>query len=195
MPGTDIYAQGIATALLSDKPDAQSLAKAIADGAARIGVKVYTNASNRGAVLTGAAAPTRGMVTYLTAEDRIDYWDGSGWVAITPGPWIPLTYAAGITANTGSPAYRITNGSVELRGTLKRSNDAAMTANGTTHLATLPVGARPGYYRYYTQPTEWATGINCRLELDPADGHINALCTAGGTGPKWIGLDGISSAL
>jgi len=188
VPGTDIYAQGIATALLSDKPDAQSLAKAIADGAAKVGVKVYANASNRGAVLTGAAAPTRGMVTYLTAEDRVDYWDGVRWVPITPGPWIPLPLAAGIVANSGSPAYRLVNGSVQLRGTLGRTAGAKFSTAGALVLATLPAGYRPSYWTYEIVGTEWVTGISGRLELNPS-GELTILIVGGGSGPAWVSVN------
>lgn len=188
MPGTDIYAQGIATALLSDKPDAQSLAKAIADGAAKAGVKVYANASNRGAVLTGAAAPTRGMVTYLIAEDRVDYYDGVRWVPITPGPWIPVPPAAGISYNSGSPAYRLVNGAVQLRGTMARTSAAKFTPGASTILGTLPAGYRPSYWTYQVVATEWASALLGRLELAP-DGILTIVIPSGTPGPAWVGMD------
>ncbi|MFE5332575.1 hypothetical protein ACFRCG_39975 [Embleya sp. NPDC056575] len=194
MPGTDIYGQGIAAALLSDKPDAQALAKALADGAAKYGVKVFANASNRGAVLTGGSAPTVGMVTYLTAEDRIDYWSGSAWIPVTPGPWISLPYAANITANSGSPAYRLVNSAVELRGTLAHTDASPFDSSGTTLLATLPSGYRPPYYRYYPVATAWTFGITGRLEVDPS-GNLTVLITFGSTGPNWVSLDGVRIAL
>ncbi|MEU0940289.1 hypothetical protein [Embleya sp. NPDC005971] len=195
MPGQDIYAQGIAAALLSDKPDAQSLAKAIADGAAKYGVKIFTNASNRGAVLTGLAAPVAGMVTYLAAENRIDYYDGSVWQPITPGPWIPLPYDAAITAQTGSPAYRLVNGVVELRGTLRRVDGASFAKVTTITLATLPAGYRPGSFRYFPVATEFASVMYARVLVD-VSGVIQAnIPPDAGTAATWISLDGIRIAL
>jgi len=195
MPGTDKYGQGIPYSLLTDAPDAQVLGQGIADAVAARCVMRFESAANRGATLTGSSPAAEGMLSYLKDVNRLDYHDGTTWTPLSPGPWIPLPPAAGISYQSGSPAYRLVNGAVELRGTLRRTDGASFTANGTSLLATLPISYRPGHYRYYTVPTEWATGINARLEIDPTDGGIRALVTAGGTGPHWVALDGVTFSI
>ncbi|MFI1580004.1 hypothetical protein [Embleya sp. NPDC020630] len=108
MAGTDIYGQGVPYSLLSESPDVQVLGKPLADAIGRLGAKVFLSASNRGAVMTGGSAPTAGMITYLVAEDRFDYWNGSAWVGLDRAlPGLPrgvvgwVRYDGGSTAHSG----------------------------------------------------------------------------------------------
>lgn len=193
MPATDKYGQEIPYSLLTDAADAQQLGKGIADAAAGRSVMRFASAANRGATLAGDSAPQEGMVAYLKDADRLDYYDGANWNPLTPGPWIPFPVASGISYNSGSPAYRLVNGSVELRGTLRRTDGEGFAEATTTHVGTLPGGYWPAYYRYYVTATEWAAQLFARIEIDPTNGHVNALIQSGS--PHWICLDGISSSL
>lgn len=192
MPTTDPYGQNIQYSLLSDPPNAQTLGQEIVPSVVPQTVMRFSSASGRAAVLAGAQAPVAGMLTYLKAEDQYEaYTSGQGWVPITPGPWQPLPYATGITAYNGSPGYRLTNGAVELRGQVSRSDSSAFVSNGTTGylLGTLPSGYRPSYYPELVVATELATNYYCRLQVG-SDGTITAWIPTGGS-PHWISLDGV----
>jgi len=188
MPGTDKYGQGIPYSLLTDAPDAEILGKGIADAVAARCVMRFESAANWGATLTGASPVAEGMVTYLKDANRLEYHDGAAWRSLTPGPWIPLPLAPGIVSNSGSPAYRLADRSVEIRGTVARTGDARFNTAGATLLATLPAGYRPSYWSYKIVATEWVTGITGRLELNPT-GDLTMLIVGGGTGPTWVGVD------
>lgn len=188
MPGTDKYGQGIPYSLLTDAPDAELLGKGLADAIAARLIMRFESAANRGATLTGTSPAAEGMVTYLKDANRLDYHNGTTWQTLTPGPWAPVSLAPGISYNSGSPAYRLVNGSVELRGTMRRTSGAKFVTNATTVLGTLPAGFRPSYWTYKVVATEWATNFDGRLELDPA-GQLTILIPSGATGPEWVGLD------
>lgn len=194
MPTTDPYGQNIQYSLLSDPPNAQTLGQEIVPAMTPQTVMRFSSASGRAAVLTGAQAPVAGMVTYLKAEDRVEvYSSGQGWVPITPGPWQPLPYATGINAFNGSPGYRLTNGAVELRGQVSKSDSSTFTSNGGTGylLATLPSGYRPSYFPELIVATELAVNYYARLQVG-SDGTITAWIPSGSsTGPHWISLDGV----
>ncbi|MFE3202266.1 hypothetical protein [Embleya sp. NPDC059237] len=191
MPATDKYGQSIPYSLLTDGADAQQLGKGIADGAAARVVMRFASAANRGATLLGDSAAQEGMVTYLTDADRLDYYDGTTWIALSPGPWLPLPLASGISARSGSPAYRVVNGSVQIRGTLQKSDSSTFENGSATTVTTLPVGYRPTGSRYHIQPTEWTANIHCRVEILP-NGEVTVIIpVSDGSSPHWVGLDGI----
>lgn len=97
MATTDSYGQGVSIASLTDAPNAETLAKNIANTIVARSAMRFTSASNRAATLTGVAAPVAGMVTYLQDVKRLDYYDGSAWV--------PLKGQTGSSLVTsGSPA-------------------------------------------------------------------------------------------
>ncbi|MFJ9740805.1 hypothetical protein [Streptomyces sp. NPDC101166] len=79
---TDDYGQGISVADLSQQPNAETLAKNIANGLAARSVLRYASGSARTAALTGATAPAEGMVTWLQDVNRLYVYDGSTWVEL-----------------------------------------------------------------------------------------------------------------
>ncbi|MFF5451888.1 hypothetical protein ACFY40_11685 [Streptomyces sp. NPDC012950] len=196
MPTSDPYGQSINIAALTDAPDAETLAHGIVDAVApRLNLR-FASAAARAAQLVGAAAPVPGMYTYLVAEDRYDVRMADGtWQALSPGAWIPLSFAAGYAARTGLPSYRIVNGSVEFRGTFQRSAGGAFTKGATFTIMTLPAAARPTSFRYFIARTEWAADMYGGVEV-AIDGTVNVgIPNTAGTAASWMSLDAIRYSL
>ncbi|MFC8583223.1 hypothetical protein ACFUGD_01395 [Streptomyces sp. NPDC057217] len=196
MPQFDDYGQDVSFPVLSDPPNIETALDGVVNGLAKRVVMRFADSNARAATLTGPTAPVAGMVTYLVSEDRLEIRMGDGtWQALTPGPWIPLTFASGYVARTGSPAYRVVNGSVELRGTFQRTSGAAFTKGATFTPLVLPSGARPSTYRYFIARTEWAADLYASVEVAP-DGSINVgIPNSTGTAAAWMSLDSIRFTL
>ncbi|WP_327162118.1 hypothetical protein [Streptomyces zaomyceticus] len=196
MPTSDPYAQSINLAALTDAPDVETLAHGIVDAAVQRLVLRFTSATHRAATLVGAAAPVPGMITYLAAEDRYEARMGDGtWRTISSGAWIPLSFASGYAARTGSPSYRILGDSVELRGTLERTTAAPFAKGTALTVATLPVGARPAAWKYFPIATEWAADMYARAEVDTAGHVIITIPPSTATGASWASLDNVKFSL
>ncbi|HEU5032693.1 MAG TPA: hypothetical protein VFV01_47775 [Spirillospora sp.] len=88
--------------------------------------------------------------------------NGSAW-ALDSG-WVPLTLLNSWTEQDGSPAYRVKNGYVSVRG--------RVTINGGTNykIAALPVAFAPAELVYLAAPSGNGYG---RIEVDP-DGSLTA---------------------
>jgi hypothetical protein len=114
MAGTDSYGQGVTVAALTDAPNAETLARNIADAIAQRSIMRFASASARAAALTGATAPVEGMVTWLQDVNLLYVYDGSSWVSLFPTSvvmdWTALsalgTYAGGFSASTPPPRMR-----------------------------------------------------------------------------------------
>ncbi|MFJ9234164.1 H-type lectin domain-containing protein [Streptomyces anulatus] len=74
----DDFGQGITIAELLDAPNAEVLAKNLANGLAARSILVYASAAERSATMTGAAAPVEGMHCYLKDTKRLYEYHGSG---------------------------------------------------------------------------------------------------------------------
>lgn len=196
MPLTDDYGQDVSYPVLGDTPNIETAFNGVVNGLVKRTTMRFADANERAATLSGLTAPVAGMVTYLVAEDRLEVRMGDGtWQPLTPGPWIPLTFGTGYVARTGSPAYRVVNGSVELRGTFQRTAGTAFTKGATFTPLTLPVGARPSTYRYFIARTEWAADLHGGVEVAP-DGTINVgIPNSAGTAASWMSLDSIRFTL
>ncbi|MEU3654458.1 hypothetical protein AB0E67_16815 [Streptomyces sp. NPDC032161] len=80
MATTDNYGQGVSVATLTDPPDAETLAKNIANAIVSRSAMRFASAATRAATLVAPlAAPVAGMITYLTDVRRHEYYDGTGW--------------------------------------------------------------------------------------------------------------------
>ncbi|MDX5566909.1 hypothetical protein PYK79_31755 [Streptomyces sp. ID05-04B] len=79
MATTDDYGQGVSISALLDQPNAETLAKNIANGIASRSVMRFASATARGATLT---VPVEGMVTYLQDVDRLYVYAGTAWVEV-----------------------------------------------------------------------------------------------------------------
>lgn len=192
---TDSYGQSIPYLDYTDAPDLSAWGAALANGVAPQTVMKFASASTRAATLTGAQTPTVGMVTYCVAEDRLDVYQAGGWTPITPGAWTTITFASGFAASTGTPAYRIVDGAVELRGTVQKSDGTAFTTSSAFTIATLPAAARPPAYRYFSAATAWAANMYGRVEVHP-DGTLAVGIPAGsGAAATWVALDQVRYSL
>jgi hypothetical protein len=151
---TDLWQQGVPLTLLSEAPDAQTLAGGLVNGIVPKTNMVFDSLAHRAATLIGAQAAREGMLTYLKSEKRWEWYDGSAWLYLTPGPWQPLTLASGpplIVAFYGSPGYRVVAGGIEFRGGVKRNDGADFSVGGgaETTIASLPAAIRPSSDRAF----------------------------------------------
>lgn len=193
MAGSDSYGQNVPYPKLNDVPNAETGFGSMANALAALSNMTFANANARASTLT---TPVVGMETYLVAEGRKEYYDGTQWTTITPGQWKPIPFASGYVALSGSPSYRIVNGMVQMRGTGQRSNGAPLVPMSQLHVVTnLPAEARPTGSRWFAVATEWTNSIYARLEVN-ADGTMNLIVPEQtGTAPSWFGLDGVSFSL
>lgn len=102
MATTDDYGQGVSVATLTDPPDAETLAKNIANTIVARSVMRFSAASARTA---GITSPAAGMVTYLSDVKRIDYYDGAAWVPLKGQGSSSL-----VTAGSPSTTTEVTTG-------------------------------------------------------------------------------------
>lgn len=196
MPKADGYGQNIQYPVLSDAPNIETAFQTAVNGMVALGVLRFANANERSATLVGTYSARPGMITYLIAEDRWDRYDGDKvWRPLTPGPWKPLTFASGYTANASSPGYRIVNGEVQLRGQFKRTNDSDLVTATATLFCTLPTEARPvGGSKVFVAAANFTTNAGVsrfsgRIDVG-TNGQMNYLMGSGSTS-AWLALDGI----
>lgn len=190
---TDDYGQNIPYPLLNEKPNAQTGFGNMANAIAQRSNMVFANANARASSMP---SPVVGMETYLVAEGRKEYFDGTQWSPITPGQWKPISFGTGYTARSGSPAYRISNGMVFMRGTFQRTNGAPFVPMTNLQIVTsLADEIRPTATRYFAVATEWTNSIYGRVEVNTAGNMWAIVPEQTGTAPSWIGLDGVSYSL
>lgn len=160
MPTPDDYGQNINIASLTDAPDANKLAKDLANAIAPRSVMRFASASARGAALAGATAPVAGMATWLEDVKRLEVYDGTNWVT-PPGTLTSTT--SGLTVKTGFAlndfsAYR-EGRTVMVDAYLSRTGSTINEDDGNivdTECCTLPSGWRP---THSTIPGFWDSGV------------------------------------
>ncbi|MFJ9633842.1 hypothetical protein ACIRU8_39720 [Streptomyces sp. NPDC101175] len=141
---TDDYGQGVTIASLADAPNAELLAKNIANGIAQRSVMRFASSSARSATLT---TPVDGMATWLQDVDRLEVYTGSGWV--TPQPSLSST-TSGLSVASGFSLldfFGFRQGrSVTIDIYLTRTGSNIVSNGGNiadTVCCTLPSGWRP----------------------------------------------------
>lgn len=144
---TDDFGQGVNIASLADAPNAEVLAKNLANGIAQRSVMRFASASARGATLTGTSAPVDGMATWLQDINELQVYDGSNWV--TPQPSLSST-TSGLSVASGFSQldfFGFRQGrSVTIDVYLTRTGSNIVATNGNiadTVCCTLPSGWRP----------------------------------------------------
>lgn len=97
MPTTDDYGQGVSIAALTDKPDAEKLAKEIANGVAARSVMRFADAAARNATLT---SPVDGMMAWLDAEQSMTVRASGSWRTVATDR-ARTTTTTGLTLRSG----------------------------------------------------------------------------------------------
>lgn len=203
MPVPDDYGQGINIASLTDAPDANKLAKDIANSLAQRSVMRFASASARGATLT---SPVEGMVAWLQDQNLLTLYDGTAWVAVAAGTqaWTTPALASGYSANgnsNGTPQYRLVNLFGELtvmwRGGLNVTyNSNGSQVNGGVFLADLlPASVRPSSWRTVTAACSAVSSDSLSVKVDFRPDGTAAIVTQPGTTPPWVSLNNIMYSL
>lgn len=157
MPTTDEWGQGVDLASLTDAPDLPKAIKDLADGVIPRSVMRFASASARGATID---TPVEGMPTWLQDVNRLEVYDGSGWV--TPEPSLAsttsgLSVESGFSLNTFA-AYR-QGKVVSVDIYLARTGATISEAAGNivdTECCMLPSGWRP---THQTINGTWDSGV------------------------------------
>lgn len=206
MPTTDSYGQGIALTALTDAPDLPGQMAGLAAGVIPRGVLRFTSAAVRGATLVGSSAPTEGMLSWLQDVNRLDLYDGTGWVAISTGTssWTTITPASGFSQNgnsNGNLQYRLLNisgeESLQFRGALGRTSWPTTPAGSyVINNTALPSAVWPATLRTVTIPCSDVSSSRITLKLDVrTNGELEVFGTGAGVKPPWIGFNGVIVSL
>ncbi|MET9959325.1 hypothetical protein ABZ128_09585 [Streptomyces sp. NPDC006326] len=193
MPGVDGLDQNVPYPLLSDPPNIESATSNLVNAVVPKLNLAFADANDRAAVLP---APTAGMECFLIAEKRKEIFDGTSWVTMLPGGWVPLTFDAGYAAYiTTAPAYRIIDNSVELRGKVQKSGFTSFSPATAFRLSSLPTAIRPAQERTFIVATEWAADLFAWLTVQP-NGNLTAVVPPTTGSPvaavaRWLALDGV----
>jgi len=102
-----------------------------------------------------------------------------------PTAWTNLPLVNGWSISSPS-AYRKVGDMVQIRGAIQSG-----TIAGNTILATLPVGFRPTYIHYFTQPYYYAGWQNGVLAVNSSGNLIISIVALAGA-PEPLSLDGIT---
>ncbi|MGW4493734.1 hypothetical protein [Streptomyces sp. NPDC004376] len=206
MAGVDVYGQSIGLWAQTDPPDIPGAIALFAKGILPRLRLTFASASARGATLVGDAAPTPGMMTWLSDVGRLDIWDGSAWVAVSTGAsaWKTITPASPWTQNgnnNGTWQYRLLNisgeESLQFRGGLARSSyPSSPSSSYVVNNAALPTAVRPGTPRTVLMPCSDVSSDRIALKMDVrTDGYLEVFGFGSTVKPPWIGFNGITVSL
>jgi hypothetical protein len=157
---TDDYGQGVSVATLTDAPNAETLAKNIANAIVSRSIMRFASASARSAALTGLTAPVEGMVTWLQDVNLQYVYDGTAWQVQSSYElmaWTNLSslgsFAGGFSASAPTPRMRkLSVLGVEVWELEGRITASSLTPATTTTMFTFNVGHRTanghGYMTY-----------------------------------------------
>ncbi|WP_405964857.1 hypothetical protein OG713_34980 [Streptomyces sp. NBC_00723] len=197
MAGTDDYGQGVTVAALTDAPNAETLARNIANAIVQRSVMRFASASARSAALTGATAPVEGMVSWLQDVNGLYYYDGSAWQlmnVIETMAWTNLSslgsYAGGFSASTPPPRMR----KLSMLGTEVWEYEGAiaissLAAAATTTMFTFSAGHRPASGRGFM--TYNSSHYGSRVTVGSSGTLTASVPTEAGSGVSKIWLDGM----
>ncbi|MEU1074302.1 MULTISPECIES: hypothetical protein [unclassified Streptomyces] len=195
MPGYDSLLQNVPYPKLSDAPNIETAMAALVAALVPLNNMRFADTNARNAAIP---SPVAGMETYLVAEARKELFDGTAWVPLTPGPWVPLTFKTGYTANSGNPGFRIVGDMVQLRGIIQKVGGGQMVtspANGWLDVATLPISARPAVTKDMPIAVEWQSNNQTARLSVATDGTLRiGILTNLSAWPTWASLDGVQFA-
>ena len=193
MAGTDSYGQGVVVAALSDAPNAETLARNLADAIVQLSVMRFNSASARAATI---ASPLEGMTTWLKDTNLLYVYDGTQWVAQPTilMDWTPLSslgsFASGFSASTPAPRMRKLN----LLGTEVweyegRINASSLAPATTTTMFTFSAGHRPVNGRGFAVYN--SSHYAARLTITQTGPMSVSVPSEAGSGVSTIYLDGV----
>jgi hypothetical protein len=143
--GQDSYGQGVVVASLTDAPNAETLARNIADAIVQRSIMRFASASARSATLT---TPAEGMVAWLQDTNQLSLYDGTSWVVIYN--YTDVTTAGAVAASGFSVAFfearkagGVCSFSVEVTRTGSSINATAAGNIDDILTCALPAGWRP----------------------------------------------------
>lgn len=196
MPGVDDLDQNVPFPLLSDPPNIESATNNLVDAVVPKLNMIFPDANARAATIP---TPTAGMECFLIAEKRKELYDGTTWVTMTAGGWVPLTLDAGYEPFSGTPAYRIVDNSVELKGKVQRTAFASFVHATAVRLSSLPTVIRPTSERTFIVATEWAADLFAWVTVQ-SNGNLTTVLPPTGSAPiaavaRWVSLDGVRYTL
>ncbi|WP_411140240.1 hypothetical protein [Streptomyces sp. x-80] len=203
MPTHDDYDQGVDIAALTDAPNAETLAKSLANAIVQRSAMRFTSASHRNAVLT---APAFGMLAALASEKLLTLYDGSAWVVVAAGTsaWTTPALASGFSHNgnsNGTVQYRVVNlfgeRTVMWRGGLNLTYSGNAIANGGYILTSaLPPEARPTTLRTVSGACSAADSTALALKIDAeTGGGVRIVGTGSGVTPPWLSFNNVMYSL
>lgn len=207
MPIADSYGQNVPIATLTDPPNAQTLASNIVQNLVPLSNMRFASASVRGATLTGTAAPTEGMVSWIKDTNRLEVYNGSAWVTVGSGSttWskVPITtppWTHNANSN-GDFEYKVAdfNGdrTIFFRGSVGNSwSGGGVSSNYQITAEALPASARPSRKRTITIPCSDAgsTRITMKMDID-TNGHLTVWGFGVNDRPAWLAFNGCFAPL
>ncbi|MFM9703583.1 hypothetical protein [Streptomyces galilaeus] len=197
MATTDDYGQGVSIAALTDAPNAETLAKNIANALAQRSIMRFASASARSAALTGPTAPVEGMVSWLQDTNLQYVYDGTAWKVQSSYElmaWTNLStigsFSGGFSADAPTPRMRkLSILGVEVWELEGRINANSLTPATTTTMFTFNVGHRPanghGYMVYNS------SHYAARLTIAQTGLMSVSVPTEAGSSVSTIYLDGV----
>lgn len=115
---------------------------------------------------------------------------------LTPTAWTNLSLASGVAwydVVGARPQYRRVGDEVQLRGHVKRSNNADF-ATSPQEVGTLPGGFTPPHWAYSVQPSQFSSSTGY-VRMEVRDTGAIYFYFSGGYTPGWVGLDGFRFSL
>lgn len=196
MATEDEYGQGVSIAELTDPPDAETLARAIANAIVQRSNMRFASATARNLAIK---TPAEGMEAWLSDTNTKTIYDGTAWIAQPQSrlvlDWTNLStigvYASGFSAGTPTPRMRkmVDYGSDvwELEGRIIAS--PPLIGATTTVAFTFNSGHRPANGRGFQ--TYNSSHYGTRVTIAP-DGKLSfSVPTQAGDAVSNVWLDGI----
>ncbi|MFF8829340.1 hypothetical protein [Streptomyces sp. NPDC015131] len=193
MATTDDYGQGVSIAALTDAPNAETLARNIANAVVERSNMRFASASARNAAL---ASPVEGMEAWLQDSNTKTIYDGTAWNVQSKLllDWTAFasigSFAAGVTAGTPAPRLRkISEFGTEVWEIEGRLNLTSLPAATTTTVFTFGASYRPANTRGFMTYNSSHHGTRITI---PATGVMTvSVPTEAGSAVSSVWLDGI----
>ncbi|MGP3940503.1 hypothetical protein [Streptomyces sp. 6N106] len=196
--------QNVPYALLTDKPNAQTLGQGIVEGLVPRSNMRFASRSERGATITSPAA---GMVTWINDLGVLEAFDGAVWTTVAAGQstWTTVPLASDwqsptigdVNNNQGRFQYRIVNLfgelSIMFRGGIGRTTyPSSLPTYFLLNTSPLPPEHRPASLRTIVVPCSdvGSERITLKLDIRADNGEIRLYGIQPKSKPIWVGFNG-----